>query len=65
MRALPAALDEDTVLSSLFAAYPDAMLVVDAAGTIVLANPQAATLLGYSVEAMTGLPVGVGPTSGA
>ena len=56
---LPAGIDERTVFSALFAAYPDALLLVDAAGIIVLANPQAAKLLGYSVEALVGLAVDV------
>ncbi len=42
---------------SLFAAYPDALLLVGADGTIVLANPAASRLLGYSIEELTGLPV--------
>ncbi|MEO7009384.1 MAG: PAS domain S-box protein, partial [Caldimonas sp.] len=56
---LPGGIDERTVFSSLFSAYPDALLVVDGAGIIVLANPQAAQLLGYSVEELVGLPVDV------
>ena len=57
--ALPAGIDEHSVFSALFVAYPDALLLVDAAGNIVLANPQAARLLGYSVEELAGLPVDV------
>ena len=49
--------DEDTVFRSLFAAYPDALLLVDAGGVIKLANPQAARLLGYTVDDLAGLPV--------
>ena len=44
---VPAGLDERSVFRSLFAAYPDALIVVDATGRIVLANPSAAALLGY------------------
>ncbi len=51
------AFDEQTVFRSLFAAYPDALLVADANGTIVLANPSAAVLLGYAVEELVGLNV--------
>lgn len=51
------AFDEQTVFRSLFAAYPDALLVADANGTIVLANPSAAALLGYAVEELAGLNV--------
>jgi PAS domain S-box-containing protein len=49
--------DLDTVFRSLFGAYPDALLVVDPAGTIVLANPAAAELLGYGPAELAGLPV--------
>ena len=35
------------VYAGLFGAYPDALLLVDAGGRIVLANPVAAKLLGY------------------
>ena len=55
--ALPAGLDEHTVFRSLFAAYPDALLLVDANGVIALANSQAAQLLGYSVHELAGLAV--------
>ena len=47
---LPAGVDERTVFRSLFIAYPDSLLLVDQDGAIVLANPSAATLLGYTVE---------------
>ena len=49
--------DESTVFRSLFVAYPDALLLVDRAGVIVLANPSAASLLGYTVDALAGLSV--------
>ena len=55
--ALPSGVDERTVFRSLFVAYPDSLLLVDRAGAIVLANPSAATLLGYAVEELTGLHV--------
>jgi len=55
--ALPSGTDEQTVFRSLFFAYPDSMLLVDLAGAIVMANPSAAELLGYSVEELTGLNV--------
>ena len=54
---LPFGIDEHTVFRSLFLAYPDALLLVDQAGSIVLANPSAAQLLGYSVEELAGLNV--------
>lgn len=54
---LPAGLDQHTVFRSLFAAYPDALLVVDRGGRIVLANPAAAALFDYGVDTMAGLAV--------
>ncbi|MBS0446766.1 MAG: PAS domain S-box protein [Proteobacteria bacterium] len=57
--ALPAGIAEQTVFRSLFAAYPDALLLVDLTGTIVLANPTAASLLGYTTDELAGLPVDV------
>jgi PAS domain S-box-containing protein len=50
-------LNEGSVYRSLFTASPDAVLLVNEAGIIVLANPAAAQLLGYGVEELTGLPV--------
>jgi PAS domain S-box-containing protein len=55
--ALPGGFDESTVYRSLFSAYPDALLLVDADGVIVLANPAAAELFGYSTAEMNGLSV--------
>ncbi len=52
-----AGIDAQTVYRSVFAAYPDALIVVDAAGVIVLANPPAAALLGYADGELTGLNV--------
>ena len=49
--------DESGVFRTLFAAYPDALIVVDGAGTIVLANPSAAALLGYGVDELIGVQV--------
>ena len=53
----PALADENGVFRTLFAAYPDALIVVDGGGTVVLANPSAAALLGYGVEELVGLQV--------
>ncbi|MBW8831256.1 MAG: PAS domain S-box protein [Burkholderiales bacterium] len=55
--ALPFGIDEHTVFRLLFVAYPDALLLVDQAGAITLANPMAASLLGYTVEELSGLNV--------
>ncbi len=54
---LPPGVDEHSVFRSLFTAYPDALLLVDHAGAIVMANPAAATLLHYSVGELAGLPI--------
>jgi PAS domain S-box-containing protein len=54
---LPSGVDEARVFRTLFAAYPDALIVADRQGFIVLANPSAAALLGYPIEELVGLPV--------
>jgi PAS domain S-box-containing protein len=54
---LPSGIDETTVFRSLFAAYPDGLLVADAKGLIVMANLMAARLLGYEAHELVGLPV--------
>jgi PAS domain S-box-containing protein len=54
---LPTGVEELALLSSLFAAYPDALLLVDQAGTIRRANPAAAELLHYTTDELVGLPV--------
>lgn len=54
--ALPG-FDDGVVFRSLFAAYPDALLLVDAHGVIGLANPAAVELLGYQIDELVGLPV--------
>ncbi len=48
---------EQSVFRSLFTAYPDALLLVDQRGIIVMGNPNAAHLLGYEVRELGGLPV--------
>ena len=53
----PATIDENTVFRSLFSAYPDSLLLVDLTGRIVLANPSAARLLGYTTGELQGLSV--------
>ena len=55
--ALPAGIDESTVFRSLFAAYPDALLLVDSHGLIVMANPAATALLGYQGDELIGTSV--------
>jgi PAS domain S-box-containing protein len=49
-------LDDSALYRTLFAAYPDALLLVDLQGTIRLANPTALELLGYSADELIGLP---------
>ncbi|HET9646362.1 MAG TPA: PAS domain S-box protein, partial [Burkholderiaceae bacterium] len=53
----PPGVDEGNVFRSLFTAYPDALILADNEGRIVLANPAAARLLGYSVEELQTLQV--------
>jgi len=48
---------EHSVFRSLFGAYPDALLLVDAQGRIALANPMANRLLGYDEDELVGRPV--------
>ncbi|MGE0803285.1 MAG: ATP-binding protein [Lautropia sp.] len=48
---------ERTLFEGLFGAYPDALIVSDAGGRIVLANQAAAMLLDYTIEELTGMPV--------
>jgi len=50
-------IDEQTVFRTLFTASPDALIVADACGVIVLANSAAADLLGYPIDELTGLEV--------
>jgi PAS domain S-box-containing protein len=54
---LPSGTDELTMFRSLFFAYPDAMLLVDQTGIIVVANPSAERLLGYDQAELMGLNV--------
>ena len=56
-RAFLSSVDENSVFRSLFLAYPDALLLVDPSGAIVLANPSAANLLGYGVHELQGMAV--------
>ena len=49
--------DEPALFRSIFAAYPDALLLVDGQGLIQLANPAADSLLGYAVDELIGLSV--------
>ena len=55
--ALPPEIDEHNVFRTLFVAYPDALVVADSRGAVVLANPAAASLLGYTVDQLVGLNV--------
>jgi PAS domain S-box-containing protein len=49
--------DEPTLFRSIFAAYPDALLLVDGHGLIQLANPAADSLLGYEAGELAGMSV--------
>ncbi|HEY0817425.1 MAG TPA: GAF domain-containing protein [Rhizobacter sp.] len=50
-------LDEPTLFRSIFAAYPDALLLVNGQGVIELANPAAEALLEYDAHELVGLSV--------
>jgi PAS domain S-box-containing protein len=52
-----AGVDEPTVFRSLHAAYPDALLIVDGSGTIVLTNEAVESLLGYTSYELVGMNV--------
>jgi PAS domain S-box-containing protein len=52
-----AGFDERSVFRSIFGAHPDAMLLVDPAGRIVLSNPAAEALLGYSADELSTMNV--------
>jgi len=55
----PTRASDDDVFRTLFVAYPDALVVADGAGKIVLANPAAAALLGYAVVELVGMEIDV------
>jgi PAS domain S-box-containing protein len=57
MPALPTGVDAPGVFRSLFLSYPDSLLLVERSGNIVLANPSAAALLGYTPGELIGLNV--------
>lgn len=50
-------IDEAVLLRALFAASPDALMLVDDTGRIRLANPTVSQLLGYTNEELIGAPV--------
>ncbi len=50
-------MNQDEFASALLAASPDGVLLVDATGTIVLANPAAASIFGRPVDDLVGLSV--------
>jgi formate hydrogenlyase transcriptional activator len=52
-----AQLDNPTLLEQLFAFSPDGILVLDAKGLILRANPQIESLFGYSCSELLGNPV--------
>jgi PAS domain S-box-containing protein len=56
---IPSGVDEHSVFRTLFAAYPDGLIVTDTRGVIVLANPAATALLGYDNDELVGLNVDV------
>ncbi|WP_416762542.1 PAS domain S-box protein [Roseateles sp. So40a] len=52
-----AGVDEAVLLRALFAASPDALMLVDDTGRIRLANPTVSQLLGYTQDELIGAPV--------
>ena len=50
-------MSDGALFRALFETAPDAMVVVDLSGTIVLANPRAETLFGYANGSLAGHPV--------
>jgi len=56
MKAVPPE-EREAVLRSLFEAYPDAVLLVDADGRIAMANDLATQMLGYPPSELVGLSV--------
>jgi PAS domain S-box-containing protein len=57
MAELSRGVDENSIFRALFAANPDAHLVADGSGNIVLANPAACTMFGYANDELVGLNV--------
>mgnify|MGYP003575810483 CR=1 FL=1 len=55
--ATPPPVDTPALYAALFAAYPDALLLVDREGLIRLSNPAADTLLGYGAGELVGQTV--------
>jgi PAS domain S-box-containing protein len=53
----PDAINGDSVYRALFTAYADALLVTNARGRVLLANPSACALLGYDEAELVGLNV--------
>jgi PAS domain S-box-containing protein len=45
------------IFAPLFSAYPDGLLIVDGEGCILLANPEASRLLGYSAAQLLGMKI--------
>ena len=57
LKALPRSSDAQHLFSALLESAPDAMLIVDERGNILLANSQTEKLFGYHGEELIGLPV--------
>lgn len=48
---------DDSIAAALFSSAPDGQVIVDGDGTIVLANPQAESMFGWSSGSMVGRPI--------
>ncbi|MFZ3211746.1 MAG: PAS domain S-box protein [Terriglobales bacterium] len=57
LKALHSSADAQQLFSALLESAPDAMLIVDECGNILLANSQTEKLFGYSWEELVGQPV--------
>jgi PAS domain S-box-containing protein len=55
--SLPPGVDDAQVFRTLFAAYPDSLIVADAQGRIVMVNASAARLMGYDADELIGMNV--------
>ena len=51
--------ESESIAQSLFNAAPEAIVIVDRSGSIVMANPETEKLFGYEVKELRGQPLGM------